>query len=725
MTLAILANEENWQAFDDAWATLIESGDEVDDLVTALEVVGQKRRMARCMVLARKHVETLNAAGRHADSARVLGAALRGGGPVGEIADLLHQAALTAWGSEPWWESYTQLAGFEPGAPDLRKAWMYLDDMQSYHPGAVVFHAAGWGTGEVLEVAVDNQDVEVRFQSGKKDRFPLRTAVEIFERLPETDLRAQHLRDPDGLKKRIKKEPLEILRSILLRYGGKASSMTLRNALMQIGIDGSAWTGWWRKARVAAENSEWFRVSGNATRAEVELLKRALDPVDAIERQLKHAKDLKTALSRVRDLFGGSAVDDLVRAKALDAIEGFCADKREPLEQRLAAWMFLREHRGATPEPLLERLRAAAAEPAPGDPSVAPPLWELINRIPGAREQEAAIDVLQEVLGEAWLEHAVEHMPHAPAGMVNRLLSVLVEQERTAELGQHYVSLLARPTRAPFALIALARLGEDGTLQADLPTGAQRAMALVQLAVHLEEKKRGDTLLTRAHQRLIDLLNGGEPQLLRRLVADADGDELMGLRTALQRGLDDSIDAILTDVALEKGLDLFKAGSRHFWSDDHIWTTREGLQRRERELRELVDKKIPENAEAIARAASYGDLSENSEWEAAIEEQRQLTSAASAMEKELRQAALLENASIPEGTVAPGTLVRYRELEGGRELEIAILGPWDQHPNGVSYRAPLAVGMLGLHRGERGRIDLPSGVMQVEVLDIQLAVETV
>lgn len=723
MTLAILANEENWQAFDDAWTALIDGGGEIDDLVAAMETVGQKRRMARCMVLARRHVEVFNADGRHAESARLLGAALRGGGPVGEIADLLIDAAKTAWGAEPWWDAYCKLAGFETGAPDLRKAWIYLDDMQSYHPGAVVFHAAGWGTGEVLEIAVDTQDVEVRFQSGRKDRFPLRTAVEIFERLPETDLRAQHLRDAEGLKKRIKKEPLEILRSILLRYGGKASSMTLRNALMQIGVDGSAWTGWWRKARVAAENSEWFRVSGNATRAEIELLKRALDPVDAIERQLKHAVDLRTALSRVRDLFGGSAVDDLVRAKALDAIQTFCDDKREPLEQRLAAWMFLREHRGATPEPLLERLHAAAAEPAPSDPSVPPPLWVLLNRIPGAREQEQAIEVLEEVLGENWKEHVIDHVPHAPAGMVNRLLSILLEDGRKRELGLHYVSLLARPTRAPFALIALARLGEEGQLQAELPTGAQRAMALVELAVHLEEKKRGDTLLTRAHQRLIDLLTGGKPPLLTSLLAEVEAEEMLGLRTALQRGVDDSVEAILTDIALAKGIDLFKAGSGHFWSDDRIWTTREGLKRREGELRELMDKKIPENAEAIARAASYGDLSENSEWEAAIEEQRQLTTAASAMEKELRLAALLESASIPEGTVAPGTFVRYREIESGREREIAILGPWDNHPQGVSYRAPLAAGMLGLHRGQRGRIDLPSGVMQVEVLDIHLAVE--
>lgn len=723
MTLSIHANEENWQALDDAWTALIDGGGEIGELVAALETVGQKRRMARCMVLARRHVEALDQAGRHAEAAKLLGAALRGGGPVGEIADLLLSSAQKAWGAEPWWEPYCRLAGFQQGASDLRKAWIFFDDMQSYHPGAVVFHAAGWGTGEVLSITGDTQDVEVRFQSGRKDRFPLRTAVEIFERLPDTDLRAQHLRDPEGLKKRIKKEPLEILRSILLRYGGKASSMTLRNALMQIGVDGSAWTGWWRKARVAAENSEWFRVSGNATRAEIELLKRATDPVEAIERQLKHAVDLRTALSRVRDLFGGSAVEEGVRAKALDAIEAFCEDKREPLEQRLAAWMFLREQRGVTPAPLLERLRAAAAEPRPADPSVPPPLWTLLNRIPGAREQEQAIDVLGELLGEAWIEHALEHVPHAPAGMVNRLLAMLLEASRQRELGAHYTNLLARPTRAPFALIALARLGEEGRLEAELPTPAQRAMALVELAVHLEEKKRGDTLLTRAHQRLLDLLAEGQPPLLAKLLAEADAEDLLGLRTALQRGVDDAIDGILTDIALAKGMDLFKSGARHFWSDERIWTTREGLKRRERELRELLDKKIPENAEAIARAASYGDLSENSEWEAAIEEQRQLTSAASAMEKELRQAALLETATIPEDMVAPGTFVRYREIESGREREIAILGPWDDHPQGVSYRAPLASGMLGLRRGERGRIDLPSGVMQVEVLDIHLAVE--
>jgi transcription elongation factor GreA len=153
-----------------------------------------------------------------------------------------------------------------------------------------------------------------------------------------------------------------------------------------------------------------------------------------------------------------------------------------------------------------------------------------------------------------------------------------------------------------------------------------------------------------------------------------------------------------------------------FWLEDRIWTTRTGLARRDAELRELRDKKIPANAEAIARAASYGDLSENAEWDHAIEEQRQLTGAAATIEAELRLAALLENAPIREDTVCPGTVVRYRELPAGEEHEVVLLGPWDDAPNAISYRAPLAGGMLGLRPGDQARIELPSGPLSIEIL---------
>jgi transcription elongation GreA/GreB family factor len=724
MSLAIYATEDNWQGFDDAWNELMTSEGPVEELVSALEIVASKRRLSRCLPLLREHAEMLEQKSRHAEAALLLGAALRGGGPVGELALPLLAHADKAWSSEPWWPAYTDLSGFKSDAMDLRRAWTAFEELRAYQVGAVVFHRAGWGIGEVTEVSLPTLDVAVQFQSGRKDRFPLSTAITIFERLPVSDLRVQALRDPDGLKRRLQKEPIEILRSVLLRYNGKASSVTIKNALQQIGVDGSAWTNWWRKARLQAENSEWFKVSGNATRAEVELLRRAIDPVEGLQRQLRHAVTLGDALSRVRDLLSGNKLGPAVQEAALAVLEELARDPKQDLDSRLAAWMLLREHRKSTPAELAQLLRDVAAKASPSDPSVPPPLWALLQKIPGVREQERSAELLREAYGdERWVDEAVRHLQHASPGMLKPLIDALLQHGREEELAAHYRSLLARPTRAPFALITLARLAEDGKIRGEYASGAQRAQALLELAVELEQTRKGDNVITRAHQRLVDLLtkpfSPGEPPLLRKLLVDASNAEMHNLRVMLQRGIDDNLEDLVTDIALEKGPDTFKSDAGAFWKEDRIWTTRAGLARRDAELHELTDRKIPANSEAIARAASYGDISENAEWENAIAEQRQLTDAASQIERELRLAALLENATIPENTVCPGTAVRYRELKSGEEHEIEILGPWDtDRPRAVSYRAPLAWGMLGLNPGGLAHIELPSGAMEIQVLSV-------
>jgi transcription elongation GreA/GreB family factor len=105
----------------------------------------------------------------------------------------------------------------------------------------------------------------------------------------------------------------------------------------------------------------------------------------------------------------------------------------------------------------------------------------------------------------------------------------------------------------------------------------------------------------------------------------------------------------------------------------------------------------------------------------AIEEQRNLTNRAMEIEEELRHVELIENAALPEDTVCPGTIVTFKELATGRDREITILGPWDDHLGDevVTYRAPLAAGMLGLRPGARKSIQLPSGILEVEVRSIR------
>ncbi len=727
MALVNLVSDDNWQGFDEAWRTAVDEGAPIDELLRALEVVATKRRMPRCLPLLREHATRLLESDRAADAALLLGQALRGGGAPSELAEPLMQAAEAAWGSESWWAPFTELAGFRTDTRDLRRAWNYFDDIRSYRKGMIFFHPAGWGTGEVLELDTDALEIEVRFQSGRRDRFPMSTALDIFESLPDDDLRAQSYRDPEGLKKRLKDDPLDVLRSVLVRYNGRASNVMLRNTLMQVGITGNAWTSWWRKTRLLAENSEWFQVTGKGNKVEVRMLARAVDPVEGLRTQLRNSRTLHEAVHRVRDLLAGGKCDETLRAAALESLVQLTDASTGPEEaqDRFASWLLLRDQLGETPAGMLELLREAAAAERPTDPSQAPRLWKLFHLAATSREQERCVALLQEVLGEAWLDEANAGLPHAPPAMVKPIIEALRKAKRLGDLAVHYRTLLARPTRNPHVLIGLAKAMESMSASVleehDLQGPQQRAQALLELGVFLEEHRRGNAALTRAHGKLTDLLAHGDKPLLRRLLENADATTLRSLRLMSQRGIDDPIDNLITDIAIERGSGALEEAAE-FWETDQIWTTRDGIKRREQELRELREVKIPANREAIARAASYGDLAENAEWEQAIRDQSELTSQAAQMEKELAQAALLENANIPEDTVAPGTTVRFKDLVEGQEQEILLLGPWDTGREGaVFYRAPLAAGMLGKHSGDRVRIQLPRGETEVEILSVEVA----
>jgi transcription elongation factor GreA len=465
-----------------------------------------------------------------------------------------------------------------------------------------------------------------------------------------------------------------------------------------------------------AEESEWFRVTGTAARGEVQVLRSAVDPVVELRRKLESAGRLADLLVRVRDTLSGATSDDKVRAMALEVLAAKAKDAKEPLIDRFTAWLVLRDEGSAVPQELSELLASKVREPAPQDGS-APAVWKLFQSVQAMRDQERCVRALMDAHGEGWADEGAKNFQHAPPGMARPLLEALLAKGKNEELAAHYRELLARPLRAPEALLQLARAAEGGRLKGSFPPAVQRAEALLSLASYLFLNKKSDPAFTRVQTRLSELLCKGKEPLLRRLLEGSPHGSLEGLQRTLQRGVDEDIDRLLTSILARAAPPVSAAESAHFWESDRIWTTREGLERRRGELRILREEKIPANQDAIGKAAAMGDLSENSEWEMAIQEQEKLTTRAAEIEGELRVAELIENAILPENTVCPGTFVRYRDLDSASEHEIEILGPWDtEREHVVSYRAPLAAGLLGRRPGDRAKIKLPSGEMEVEVL---------
>lgn len=719
-SLARHVRERNWDGLEEAWTRHIVEGGEPEPALDALRAAAEAKEIPRCLPFVRDHAEVLAGGERAAAAAELLGTAMIFGGSPGELAKPLYRAAEAAWGSAPQWETFRTISGLSENAPDMRGAWRSFRKLLSFQPERVLYHAKGWGLGQIERIDETSSEVHVRFLTGRSDRFPFASAIDIFEVLEEDDLRALVVTDPEALAKRLKKEPLEILRWVLRRQNGKANHGSIKLALGTLGVEGTKFSAWWRKARKEAETSEWFEITGPATRAQVRLLDEAADPAEGLRRALQRANSLAEALTRVRDLVQGGSVGDDVAATAYQTLLELADDEDAPLERRMSVWLFLRDKLGATPEALRQKLADAAAQPPPPDPSQPPALWELFSSAPGLREQERCVELLIETFGEeGYLLEAASYLPHAPPGMVRSLIDRLDLAGQREALIEHYGTLLARPNRSPAVLIELAAHLEPGPFPERLPGSLQRAQCMLQLAVQLDRATATETVLVRARTRLAQVLTKGKQPLMRSLLADADRETLRSFASQLESGVERDIDRMFTRIAIDISPNVFRGDERPFWESGGTWTTRKGLARREAELRELKEVKIPANSEAIGVAASYGDLSENSEWEAAIEDQRNLTNRAMELESELREVQLIENAALPEGIVCPGTAVVYREH--GKDHRIRILGPWDaeEGPDVVSYRSPLAAGMLGKRAGAHATIKLPTGQSQVEIVSVE------
>lgn len=151
------------------------------------------------------------------------------------------------------------------------------------------------------------------------------------------------------------------------------------------------------------------------------------------------------------------------------------------------------------------------------------------------------------------------------------------------------------------------------------------------------------------------------------------------------------------------------------------YLTRRSLER----LREKADaiqlRLKTEVARELAKAAGYKDLSENAEWDAAIELQNTLKAEVSRILQRIQEAALIDELPINGDKVTIGTKVKLFDIDADKELTYSILGDEESDiANGViSFNAPLSRGLLQKEEGDEVTVPLPSGARTFEILSIE------
>ncbi|HSJ92613.1 MAG TPA: transcription elongation factor GreA [Gaiellaceae bacterium] len=151
--------------------------------------------------------------------------------------------------------------------------------------------------------------------------------------------------------------------------------------------------------------------------------------------------------------------------------------------------------------------------------------------------------------------------------------------------------------------------------------------------------------------------------------------------------------------------------------------TPEGLEKLKEEITYLTTEKRREVAERIKHAREFGDISENSEYDDAKNEQAMLEQRIIQLEERLTRARLIEAEDVPKGVVAVGTRVRLRDLDAKETIEYVIVGSAEANPREqkLSNESPVGKAILGKKKGETVEVSAPRGSLKYKIMDVKAA----
>ncbi|KHO61928.1 transcription elongation factor GreA [Thermoanaerobacter sp. YS13] len=149
--------------------------------------------------------------------------------------------------------------------------------------------------------------------------------------------------------------------------------------------------------------------------------------------------------------------------------------------------------------------------------------------------------------------------------------------------------------------------------------------------------------------------------------------------------------------------------------------TYEGLKKLEEELEYLKTVKRAEVAEKIKQARAFGDLSENSEYDEAKNEQAFIEGRIATIEAMLKNAKVIDEDDIKLDQVSIGCTVKVYDESYNEEVEYTIVGSAEADPmnNKISDESPIGKALLGKKVGDVVFVEVPAGIIKLKILEIR------
>lgn len=593
-------------------------------------------------------------------------------------------------GNDPHFEERLRLSG-------MRSKDSFQGGLANYEllahmaKGKFVFHAGGWGTGEIVEISLLREQVTIEFEHvGGRKHLSLANAFKVLVPLPDDHFLARRFGNADALEKEAKDNPLEIIKLLLKDLGPKTSA-EIKDELCGLVIPDEEWAKWWQTVRAKLKKDTMIDAP-KTVREPFHLHKIEVSHEERFKTAMKGEKEpanvLSIAYSFVRD-FPGILKNESIKTMLQEKFTGFLNTETLSDAQALQVCIFLEDYLGHKfPGKKIETLIQSDLN------------FETIVEAIDILALKKRVLILVRSHRSDWVEIFINMFLSSQQSHLRDYLFKELHQYEPELLTKRLQQLLKTPQNNPdvFTWYFQLILGND---QPDLPFGNEEGIrkwfeGLLILLHHLEFRPEQRELTKKVYA----LLSGKRYALIRKILEGSSlafAKEFLLLATKCQT-FTESDQKILRSLAAVVHPTLSKeTKSKHQHSDSQtIWTTEEGYNKMQERVRHLGTTEIVATAREIEAARALGDLRENSEYKFALEKRSRQQGELKTLSEELGRARIITKADVSKGEVSVGSVVKL--LDGKKaELNYTVLGPWDADPtqNILSLQSKLVQAMLG------------------------------
>jgi len=566
-------------------------------------------------------------------------------------------------------------------------------------PGVVCRHRS-WGVGEIASRDDALGSLLIDFRSKKGHPMEFEYATQTLRILAEEHFEARILKNPGSVKEQAAKEPGELIKQAVQQLGREATTARLEEAFVPHLFAAADWKKFWEAAKRAMRKDPRFIIPTKRTDAIQYLETAPASQGNGIE-ELREAVGTKKIMEVLEKL--AKSMD----ATALKAQAGEIFKLVEAAGQKVP-----KSQPGQVAELALARAEFAGAIGLPAEPgdvlrSLLPAepirLALVVETLP-AGKQPRFVEMMAEILGERWTELFNALLPRASGRLMDAITARFKKAGRGAELEGAVDRLLRERQVHPDTVVWLCR-----NRSGDFQKISGPFLFLTALAVLEKEQLADRWRASRLHDLLLE-----DKDLIRDLLAASAPEEMRDItRAALASTAFEELDKRSLMGALVKlhpHISPMVAGENKTSTTESLVVSWDSLEKRKKELEEIVSKKIPANSKDIAVARSYGDLRENHEFKAAKEMQAVLMRRKAELESMIVSAQGTDFSGVKGDVADIGTVVEYQEEDGAKK-KVSILGAWDSDPeNGViSYQTAVGQALLKKKPGETAELPTEGG----------------